>query len=288
VEPPVTTPRELLLANLDVLRELVRSQARRYGLSDEDRDELEAYVRLRLVENDYSILRRFEGRSSLRTYLTVVVQRLFIDFGNRAWGKWRPSAAARHLGPLAEALESLLYRRGLSFDEAASVLLGDPAWGKLTRRQLADVAQQLVPRTSRRAVSTPEPRPDELDRAPDPEQAAVQRAMAANVARALGAAFRRQQARDRLILRLRFVEGLSVAEIARTLSVPAKPLYNRIETLLERLRKDLRGAGVRATDVAALLIGSPELDLPGDPLREIGSSRPSIGADEESDDRDAR
>jgi RNA polymerase sigma factor (sigma-70 family) len=284
----VTTPRELLLANLDVLRELVRSQARRYGLSDEDRDELEAYVRLRLVENDYSILRRFEGRSSLRTYLTVVIQRLFIDFGNRAWGKWRPSAAARHLGPLAEALESLLYRRGLSFEEAAVVLLADSAWGKLTRRQLKEVAEQLSPRTNRRAMSTPDPRPEELDSAPDPEQATVQRAMAASVAHALAAAFRRLQARDRLILRLRFVEGLSVAEIARTLSTPAKPLYSRIDKLLVRLRKDLRNAGVRAGDVAALLIGSPELELPGDPLREIGAPRPSIGADEESDDRDAR
>jgi RNA polymerase sigma factor (sigma-70 family) len=284
----VTTPRELLLANLDVLGELVRSQARRYGLSDEDRDELESYVRLRLLDNDYLILRRFEGRSSLRTYLTVVVQRLFVDFGNRTWGKWRPSAAARQMGPLAEALESLLYRRGLSFDEACQVLHGDPAWGKLSRRQLAELAQRLAPRTWGRPAAKGAPSGEQPDRAPDPEQKAVQRAMAASVGNALGVAFRRQKARDRLILRLRYVEGLSVAEIARTLSLPHKSLYKRIDVLLDHLRRDLRAAGVDAGDVVTLLSSSPELDLPSDPLREIGSARPSIGKDDDADGHDVR
>jgi RNA polymerase sigma factor (sigma-70 family) len=291
----VTSPRELLLANLDVLGELVRSQARRYGLSDEDRDELESYVRLRLLDNDYSILRRFEGRSSLRTYLTVVVQRLFVDFGNRNWGKWRPSAAARQMGPLAEALESLLYRRGLTFDEACQVLSGDPAWGKLNRRDLSALAQQLAPRTWGRPAPKGEPKGEPPDRAPDPEQNAVQRAMAASVGGALGVAFRRQKARDRLILRLRYVEGLSVAEIARTLSLPHKSLYKRIDVLLDHLRRDLRAAGVDDGDVAALLSSSPELDLPSDPLwetsdplREIGPARPSIGKDDDADGQDVR
>jgi RNA polymerase sigma factor for flagellar operon FliA len=283
----VTSPRELLLANLDLLRELVRSQARRHGLSDEDRDELESYVRLRLVEHDYAILRRFEGRSTLRTYLTIVIQRLFLDYGNRNWGKWRTSAQARRMGPLAEALEALLYRRGLGFDDACEALLSDPGWGKPTRRQLSEIAEALPHRPQRRPTgSLAAATSDEPDQAPDPERAALRRDMAATVGTALAAAFRRQRARDRLILRLRFVEGLSVPEIARTLAVPAKPLYKRIETLLAALRVDLRAAGVGAGDVTVLLSSSPELDLPGDPLGEFGESRPSIRADD--DDMSAR
>jgi RNA polymerase sigma factor for flagellar operon FliA len=284
----VTSPRELLLANLDLLHELVRSQARRYGLSDEDRDELESYVRLRLVEHDYAILRRFEGRSTLRTYLTIVIQRLFLDYGNRNWGKWRTSAQARRLGPLAEALEALLYRRGLTFDDACEALLSDPVWGNPSRRQLSELAEALPPRPHRRAAAglAGGAMDEEPDQAPDPERAALRRDMAATVGGALGAAFRRQRARDRLILRLRFVEGLSVPEIARALAVAAKPLYKRIETLLGALRADLRASGVGAADVTMLLSSSPELDLPGDPLGEFGESRPSIRADD--DDRSAR
>lgn len=279
---PLNTPRELLLANLDLLRELVRSQGRRGALSDEDRAELESYVRLRLVEHDYAILRRFEGRSTLRTYLTIVVQRLYVDFGNRTWGKWRPSAQARRLGPLAEALETLLYRRNLTFDEACRVLLADPEWGKPSRRQIAELATRLPPRSSRRGGVPRGSGAEEVDQSPDPERTAVRRNLAAAVGHALTAAFRRLAARDRLILRLRYVEGLSVPEIAQTLSSPAKPLYRGIETLLGTLRADLRSAGVSAGDVTVLLTSSPELDLPVDPLGESGEVRPSnkTGGDE--------
>ena len=68
------------------------------------------------------MLRRFEGRSSLTTYITVVVQRLFLDRRNRLWGKWRPSAEARRLGPTAVLLERLVSRDGWSAEQALETL----------------------------------------------------------------------------------------------------------------------------------------------------------------------
>ena len=38
------------------------------------------------------------------------------------WGRWRPAAAARQVGPAAVLLERLVYRDGLPFDEACEVL----------------------------------------------------------------------------------------------------------------------------------------------------------------------
>ena len=64
-----TTPRELLLANLDRIHELVQFLARRYRMAPDEVEELEAYVRLRLIDNDFQILRTFEGRSAIGTYL---------------------------------------------------------------------------------------------------------------------------------------------------------------------------------------------------------------------------
>src|SRR6185503_19815484 len=116
------SPRELLLANLSLLRDLVAFLARRYRLDAERSEELESFVRLRLVEDDYAILRSWRQHSTLKTYLTVVVQRLFHDYCNQLWGKWRASAAALRLGPVAEALEELLYHEGLTFAEACQVI----------------------------------------------------------------------------------------------------------------------------------------------------------------------
>ena len=53
---------------------------------------------LKLIEDDYRRLRRFEGRSSFATYLATVVQRLFLDFVIGKTGRWRPSVQARRLG----------------------------------------------------------------------------------------------------------------------------------------------------------------------------------------------
>src|SRR5688572_32957113 len=104
------TPAELLLSNLGLIRELVTRIVRRQGLPSDDADEFESFTRLRLIENDYHVLRSYSGAGELRAYLTVVVHRFFVDFLNERWGKFRSTAAARRMGPVAEALEELVRR----------------------------------------------------------------------------------------------------------------------------------------------------------------------------------
>src|SRR5207247_4910890 len=90
-----------------------------------DAEDFASTVKLRLIEDDYEVLARFEGRSSLKTYLTVVVNRFYLDYQTQRFGKWRSSAEARRLGPVALRLEVLLYRDGLTFEEASGVLRTD-------------------------------------------------------------------------------------------------------------------------------------------------------------------
>lgn len=54
------------------------AQCRSIRLSAEDRDDLAAEVFLTIVNDDFSILRRFRGESSLATYLTVVARRVVV------------------------------------------------------------------------------------------------------------------------------------------------------------------------------------------------------------------
>ncbi len=51
---------------------------------------------------------------------------------------------------------------------------------------------------------------------------------------------------DRIIIRMRFDDGFSVAEIAKALKLEQKPLYRRVEKLLFDLRRTLEGSGVSA------------------------------------------
>ena len=56
-----------------------------------------------------------------------------------------------------------------------------------------------------------------------------------------------------VILKLRFWEGLTVADIARTLRLDQKSLYPRIQKLMASLRAKLESLGVEAARVADLL-----------------------------------
>jgi len=54
------------------------SESRGYRLSDEDREDLVAEVSVALISDDFEILRRFRGDSSLATYLTVIARRIVV------------------------------------------------------------------------------------------------------------------------------------------------------------------------------------------------------------------
>ena len=58
---------------------------------------------------------------------------------------------------------------------------------------------------------------------------------------------------DRLIVRLRFLEGMTTADIARTLGLEQRPLYRRLERLLRDLRSGLEERGFNAARVEELL-----------------------------------
>lgn len=54
------------------------AQCRSILLPAGDREDLAAEVMLTIVENDYAVLRRFRGKSSLATYLTVIARRVVV------------------------------------------------------------------------------------------------------------------------------------------------------------------------------------------------------------------
>ena len=54
------------------------ARARSIAISNEDSEDLVAEVFLAIVKDDFALLRRFRGESSLATYLTVVARRLVV------------------------------------------------------------------------------------------------------------------------------------------------------------------------------------------------------------------
>lgn len=245
----------LFLQNLGWIERVSASLCRRYGITGEDAEDFASWAKLRLIENDYASLRKFRGESAITTYLTVVVASLFRDYRVERWGRWRPSAAAQRRGTLAVRLETLVHRDGYRLEQAAEILRTSGATD-LPDRELAVLLAELPPRTPLRPVEVG-PEPLESTSAGVTADEFVTRDEEERERRAASEALSRTlehlPTEDRLILRLRFWEDMSVADVARALALPQKPLYRRLEQVLAQLRRELEAAGISRERIRELL-----------------------------------
>jgi len=229
-------PNPITIHHALILR-LLRSVARRHRLTADETDELRSLVHLKLVENDGVAFRRFEGRSSLATYLTKIIWRCHLDRQIEEWGKWRPSVQARRQGATAVRLERLLQRDHLPFEEACEVILASGRAPE-TRGTLERMRASFPYRHRVRVHGQ-----DVLDALPASalsvtpvfdggESEAARLALRRKLARALVSLPRG----DRQLLRLRYRRGWKMARVASTLRLNPKRTYREFERVHRTLR----------------------------------------------------
>jgi RNA polymerase sigma factor for flagellar operon FliA len=248
------SPEELFRANLALVDRVIASVSHRAGLRDEDAEDFASIARLALIENDYAILRGYEGRAPLGAFLTVVVQRMLTREWIRQRGRWHPSAEAERSGPAAVLLEKLLVRDGRSLDEAVAIARNvDPTLDARSARALAERLPQRTARPRLVPLSDDEyafVAPDSADDRAHQSDARRASERAARVVRETLAALPLQ---DRMLMRFHFGAEMSIADASRLLGVPQRPLYRRVEALLHQFKVALMREGVGAATVEDLI-----------------------------------
>ncbi len=268
----------LFLDNLSTIDRVIAAVARRHRLSIHEHEEFRSLVRLRLLEDDARVLRAFEKRSSLATYLTIVISRIFLDFRNQEWGRWRPSAQARRLGAVAILLDRLMTRDGHLIEEAIEIMrtnhriaMSDTEiralWDALPRRHQTT----LVGEDAAGEVSAPD----------DPAAAAEFRDSEGSrerVAQALRRALSTLSAQDRLILQLQFRHGVGATELAQHCGMSKATLHRRVNRILAQLRTAFQSEHVDVSEIRLLLrSGSFESPEVLEALEALGETLPRHG-----------
>jgi RNA polymerase sigma factor for flagellar operon FliA len=231
-----------LIAQLPLIDRVVKKACFRNHLPEIFAEDFGAHVRLRLVENDYEILRKFEARSSLDTYLTTVVQRLLLDYRNALWGRWRPSVEATRRGEIAILLDRLLTRDHLTFDQAYEVLRTNYR-SDLSRDDLYAMSLRLPSRGRPRVTDGDLAQVEASYGQPDANLNRAEAArLAAPVKKALTEAVRSLPPDDRRLLEMRFRDGQQLCEIARARGVEARHLYRQLDRIVTRLRRLLKNS----------------------------------------------
>lgn len=210
------------------------------------------FVCEQLTRKRFRRLRRFrlQGPASFPTWLRAVLRNLCLDWHRKEFGRERIFQSVARLPVLEQEIFRLVYEEGLAVDEAYLVL--HQHFPHLTREQMAeglDRIQQSLTARQRWLLTLRQRRIESLDVAsineqvlqeqladdsPDPEALAALSERRVTLARALG----RLAKPERLLLRLRFEQGLTLAQLARItrLGDPQR-VDRRIKEILKQLHE---------------------------------------------------
>jgi RNA polymerase sigma factor (sigma-70 family) len=215
------------------------------------------FVCEQLSRNRFRRLCKFEpeGKASFSTWLRVVVRNLCLDWRRHEFGRHRVFESVKNLAALDQQVFQCLFRRGLSVSETFLTLR--PAFPDLREEQIEAIQvrlnslltprQRWLLRTERpeilREPATSEGEGEGLheqlpDSRPDPEKwAAIQQEQ-----EALAKAVKKLPAADRLLVRLRYEQGLTLEKVAELTGLKdAQTADRRIRSILDFLREELSG-----------------------------------------------
>jgi len=242
---------------------LIRHVIRQHGADDDRADECFAHVCGALSDDGCRRLRSFrpDGPAQFRSWLFAVVSNLSIDWRRKEHGRSRLPRSVSHLPELEQQVYRCIYLNRLSRTQCTRELV--PRFPELTEATVAEINARLfalltpqqrwqlsvrnqplqpIKRSGKSGeddpacrVATPGPGPDEL--AADLQ--AQQR---------LHDALSRLPAEQRLLLRLRYEQSLTLVEVARLTGQPDLFRANRrIQGALARLA-ELMGDTPRPPD----------------------------------------
>lgn len=219
------------------------------------------YVCEQLAKDDFRRLLRFEpgGAASFTTWLRVVARNLCLDWHRKMYGRFRPFKSLQGFSARELEVFRCRYERNLSRDETLQML--KQSYPSTTEADLSElearIERALSPlqrwllssrRGSTPELSVPIAEDDEagvldvIDRAPSPEAVALNEQQRSRVRKSL----RALSADERLLLKFRFEDELSLEEIARLMVLgDAQRAHRRLAAVLQKLRHGLTQPGVR-------------------------------------------
>ena len=289
--PPASLPTSAKLAGgvsdeqrfleaLPVIDDVAAQVCRRHRLSYNEADDFKAEVRVHFFDRNYEVLRKFEGRCALATYVNVVAQRLFFDWRNKNWGRWRPSTEARRLGPTAVLIERYVIRDGWTIDQTIEALRANHQTElDDTLRAFCDTLSSRRP--SRRLVA--EEDAAEIANPGPGADANVVKAERDFLAKRVQAALERARQglppMQQLLVKMRFEDGVAISDIARALHLEQRPLYRTIERVMQSLRAAMEAEGISRADIEALLDAPTVEWSETDNKPDTGSTTPGNASD---------
>ena len=240
-------------AFLEAYGGIVFQVIRHFQSDDEGAADCFQFVCERLCESRFRRLRRFElnGPAKFATWLRAVVRNLCLDWQRKQFGRPRLFRSVAQLSALDQQVFHLVHERGTSEQEALLHLALD--FPKLTPSTLSESIERInqvltsnqkwLLRSRSASGARGSAGSDEREHGAEPTSPAQDpetRAISAERIRLLGRAVRRLPTEEKLLLRLRFEEEMTLEQIAKLLQLGnAQRVDRQIKQILAALRNEL-------------------------------------------------
>lgn len=207
------------------------------------------FVCEQLIDHRSKRLRKFrgEGSATFTTWLRAIVRNLCIDWHRKQFGRHRPFNSVAHLPVFDQQVFQMIYERSVPPEECVAVLAAEfpdttihhvnesrnRIESVLTPNQRWLLTQRAANRNGN-ANHSEEILRDVKDSRADPEALAIENERR----RRLASAMKSLSPNERLLIRLRFEEGVTLEKAAELLCLGnAQRADRQIREILARLRK---------------------------------------------------
>lgn len=242
---------------LDAYSPVLYQTARACTYNQDDAAECYLHICERLARDSFRRLLKFkpEGKASFATWLRVVARNLCLDWHRSQSGRIRPFKSLGQLSPLELEVYNCRFLRGASQEETLQQL--ESLSPGVSLSELPSIEEHLQSSLSSRqqwilgtrkqsefsstvAVAGEESDSDVLD-VPDPcpsqESQLVEQELRSRLEKSVSSL----PAQERLLVRLRFEQDLSLEEIARLCGLQdAQRVHRRLAAILKKLRTAMR------------------------------------------------
>jgi RNA polymerase sigma factor (sigma-70 family) len=211
------------------------------------------FVCERLIDYRAKRLRKFrgEGPAMFTTWLRAIVRNLCIDWHRKQFGRHRPFSSISRLPVFDQEVFRIVYERAVSPEECVTILAADfpnttlrqvnesrdRIEGVLTSNQRWLLSQRAANPNGRSGISLEQSEVllhEVRDFRADPEAVAIENERK----RKLETAMKTLSPNERLLIRLRFEEGVTLDKAAELLGLGnAQKADRQIKEILARLRK---------------------------------------------------
>ncbi len=229
--------------------------------------ELSNRVLDQLTKNDFRVMKRFQKKSRLSTYLSTIIANQAIDLIRKKRGRNREKERAKQFGELGNQIYQKIVVQGLSAEKTYSELLSTHQL-KPSRTDFDLIVEKI--RGSRQnpveinRFESNSINPDKTPKAEsweeiisknenNPEEITIKKTQQQKVEKTLSLIIKELKGEERLILRMRYPaskeDPMDVEAIASKLGISKKAVYKRINRILNKCRTIMGKKGIDFHDL---------------------------------------